>query len=132
MSNRVNDAEHVFGAMVDPPHEKVLLFLALLALLALGGVRDGADDACAASLTPFALEISKPMGLHPADLAISPPEPELDRVGLRIDRIERRLSGRPKQFRVVWMHALPISSTGVSSAVTSKISRDRASPENTR
>src|SRR5260370_30971421 len=42
MSDRIHDAEHVLGAMIDFAHEQVLL---LLARLAFGDVRKGADVA---------------------------------------------------------------------------------------
>src|SRR5215471_18669224 len=89
--------------MIDFAHEKVLLFLPLLAF---GNVRNGADDADRSSLMPVALEISKPQGLHPADLAISPPEPELDRRAPRIGGIEPSREGRRNSFRVVGMYPL--------------------------
>src|SRR5258708_17198452 len=66
-------------------------------------IRNGADDARGTSLTPGAFEISTRMHLYPADLAASRVEPALDRVGLRIDGIERRLA-RPKPLRIVRMH----------------------------
>ena len=89
VSDSVYDTEHVLGSMIDFAHEEVFL------LLALRDVRYGANDACGSSLTQGALEISKPMHLHPADFPASPPEPELDRAGLRIGRIERHLAGYP-------------------------------------
>jgi len=103
MSDGVHDAEHVLGAMIDFAHEEVLFFLALLAF---GNVLDGADEAHDLSLGPGALTIGKPATLHPTDLAVSPPEPVLIRVGLRIGGIERRLADRPKPFHVVRMHPL--------------------------
>src|SRR6266446_2942245 len=99
VSDRVHNAEHVLGAMIDLAYEEVLLFLALLAF---GNVLDGAN-AHGPALTPGTLEISKPESLHPADLAVSPPEPELGRGALRFGGIERRLKG-PNPFRVVRMH----------------------------
>src|SRR5499427_395675 len=101
--DRVDDTEHVLGAMIDLAHEEVLPFLALLAFC---DIRNGADDARGPSLTLRAFEISTPMHLHPADLTASPAESELDRVGLRIDWIERRLARRPKRLRIVRMHPL--------------------------
>src|SRR5258708_39267802 len=89
--------------MIDFAHEEVLFFLALLAF---GNVLDGADKAHDLSLGPGALAIGKPATLHPTDLAVSPPEPVLIRVGLRIGGIERRLSGLPKPFPVRPMHPL--------------------------
>src|SRR5262249_23248260 len=83
--------------------EEVLLFLARLAL---GNVRHGANDAHSLSLTPVALEISKPQGLHPADLATSPPEPKLGRGALRIGGIKPRPEGRRNAFRIVRMSPL--------------------------
>jgi len=103
VSDRVHNAEHVLGAVIDLTHQKVHL---LLALLAFGNVRNGADDARGPSLTPGALEISKPMQLYPADLAVFPPEPELDRVRLRIRGIERRVGSHPEPFRVIQMNPL--------------------------
>src|SRR6266436_282914 len=55
---------------------------------------------------PGALEIRKPQGLHPADLAVSPPQPELSRGAPRVDGIERRLEVRLNHFHVVRMHQL--------------------------
>src|SRR5262249_28257960 len=59
VSDGVNDAEHVFGAMIDFAHEEMLFFLALpaffLALLAFGDVLDGADETYGPSLAPAAL-----------------------------------------------------------------------------
>src|SRR5215467_13304025 len=89
--------------MIDFAHEEKLLFFALLAF---GNIRNGADDARTFSLMPDVLEISEPMHLRPADLAASPLQPELDRIGLRIDWIECRLACRPKSFRIVGMHPL--------------------------
>src|SRR5260370_18288634 len=100
MSDRVHNAEHVLGAMTDLAHEEVLLFLALLAF---GNVLDGAN-AHGPALTHGTLEISKPESLHPADLAVSPPEPELGRGTLRFGGIERPLKGPPNPFRLVRMH----------------------------
>src|SRR5258708_40110309 len=87
--------------MIDFAHEEVLLFLALLAF---GDVLSGAGHADGPSLTPGALEMTKPQLRRPTDLAASPPEPELGRGTLRIDRIERRRDGCPKSFHVVRMH----------------------------
>jgi hypothetical protein len=55
------------------------------------------------AVRPGALEIRKPMHLNPADFAVCALEPELDRVGLRIDGIACRLAGRPKPFCIVRM-----------------------------
>jgi hypothetical protein len=93
--------------MVDLAHQQMHL---LLALLALGNVLDGADDGGRGLLAPGVLEISKPMQLDPADLAVCQPNPVLDRVGLRHapltsdDGITRRLAGRPKPVQVGRMH----------------------------
>src|SRR5260370_946899 len=103
VSDRVHNAEHVLGAMIDLTHQKVHL---LLALLTFGNIRNRADDARGSSLTPGALVISKPMQLYPADLAVFPPEPELDRARLRIRGIERRVGSHPEPFRVIRMHPL--------------------------
>src|SRR6266478_4188973 len=89
--------------MTDFAHQKVNL---LLALLAVGNVLCGADEAHELSLTPGALKISKPMSLHPADLAVAPLNSVLMRVRLRIGGIERRLAVGPNPFRVVRMHPL--------------------------
>src|SRR5262249_41769923 len=101
VSDRVDDAEHVLGAMIDFAHEEVLLFLALLAF---GDVLSGAGHAHGPSLPPVALEMTNPQSLHPTDLAVSPPEPELGGGTLWIDRIEGRRDGCPKPFHVVRMH----------------------------
>src|SRR6266404_3318077 len=55
---------------------------------------------------PGALEIRKPQSLHPADLAVSPPQPELSRGAPRVNGIERRLEVRLNHFHVVRMHQL--------------------------
>src|SRR5260370_5279386 len=81
VSDCIHDAEHILGAMIDFAHEEINL---LLALLAFGNVLSGADEAREPSLTPGALEISKPMSLHPADLAVSPLNPVPMRVRLPI------------------------------------------------
>src|SRR5262249_24304335 len=64
VSDRVDDAEHVLGAMIDFAHEEVLFFLPLpalfLALLALANVRNSAGQPDGPSLRPGALEIRKP------------------------------------------------------------------------
>src|SRR5258708_10522463 len=87
--------------MIDLAHEEVLPFLALLAF---GNVLCGADEAHDLSLTPGTLEIGKSMILHPADLAVSPPDPVLDREGLRIDGIKSCRDTRPNPLNVVRMH----------------------------
>src|SRR5258708_2010950 len=87
--------------MIDLAHEEVLAFLALLAF---GNVLCGADEAHGLSLRPGTLEIGKSMILHPADLAVSPPDPVLDREGLRIDGIKSRRDSRPNPLNVVRMH----------------------------
>jgi len=51
-----------------------------------------------------ALERGKSQGLHPADLAASPPESELGCGALWINGIERRRDGSPESIGVVWMH----------------------------
>jgi len=63
--------------MIDLAHEEVNL---LLARFAFGNVRNGADEAGGPPLRPGALEISKPMSVDPADLAITPQNPVLMRV----------------------------------------------------
>jgi hypothetical protein len=84
--------------MIDFAHEEVLLFLALLAF---GNVLSGADEAHDLSLRPGTLEIGKPMSLHPADLAVSPLNPVLMRVRLRIGGIKSRRDSRPNPLNVV-------------------------------
>jgi hypothetical protein len=74
--DRVHDAEHVLGAMVDFAREKVRLFLVFLAF---GNIRNGADDARGSSPTPSALKTSKPMSLNPADPSAFPLNPVHDR-----------------------------------------------------
>src|SRR5258708_32519656 len=88
--------------MIDLAHEEVLPFLALLAF---GNVLCGADEAHDLSLTPGTLEIGKSMILHPADLAVSPPDPPLDRERLRIDGINSRRDSRPHPLNLVRTHA---------------------------
>src|SRR5215470_14797684 len=78
--------------------------LSLLALLAFGNVVSGTDHSDGASLVPDALETNKRMALCPADLAISPPVPELVGVGLQIGGIERRFDVRPNPCYVIGMH----------------------------
>src|SRR5258708_27541258 len=68
--------------------------------------QDGADEGYGPSLAPVALEISKPQSLHPTDLAVCPPKPELGGGALRIDRIEGCLDGRQNLFHVVRIHPL--------------------------
>src|SRR5712671_6324814 len=115
--------------MTDFAHEEVLLFLALLAF---GNVLSGADDARGPSLMAGALEISEPQSLHPADLSVSRPEPELGRGALRIDGIERGLEDCPNAFRVVRMHpSLDLLDRRLVSGNV-EISFERASPETTR
>src|SRR5260221_658833 len=58
------------------------------------------------ALGPGAFEIGEPQGLHPADLAVCPPEPELGGGALRIAGIERCLDGCQDLFHVVRMHPL--------------------------
>ena len=77
--------------MIDFAHEEVLL---LLALLAFGNVRYSADEADGRWGTPVSLKISKGQGLYPADLAISPADPELVAVALRFVGIEHCVKGR--------------------------------------
>src|SRR5262249_5161223 len=84
-------------------HEEVLLFLTLLAF---GDVLNCPAEAYGQALRPGTLKVSKSVSLHPTDLTISPPDPELAGGVLRIGRIERRLAIRPKPFVVVRMHAL--------------------------
>ena len=81
VSDRVHDAEHVLGTMIDLAHEEVLPFLALLAF---GNVLDGADKVRGPPPTPGALEASKPTHLHPADFAVSPLNPVLAQGAMRI------------------------------------------------
>jgi hypothetical protein len=62
--------------------------LSFLKVLAYDDARNGADEAHSFSLTTRAFKISKPMSLHPADLAVSSPNPVLDCQGLWITWIE--------------------------------------------
>src|SRR5215831_3311362 len=101
VSDRVHDAEHVLGTMIDLAHKEVLPFLALLAF---GNVLSGTDHADSASLGRGTLEIRKTMSLHTPDLAVSPLNPVLDRIRFRIGGIERYYDGRPNPFYVVGMH----------------------------
>src|SRR5262249_49328086 len=82
-------------------HEEVFL---LFALLAFGNVLNRPAEAHGPALRPGALKISKSVSLHPTDLAISPPDPELARGALRVGGIERRLAIRPNSFRIIRMH----------------------------
>src|SRR5262249_46560685 len=96
--------------MIDFAHEEVLFFFAFpalfLALLGFGDALQGADEGYRPPLAPVTLEIRKPKSFHPANLAISPPNPELGRGAPRIDGIERGLKVRPNHCHVVWMHQL--------------------------
>src|SRR5579871_314286 len=103
MSDRVYNAEHVLGAMIDFAHEQVLLFVLMLAF---GDILSGADQADGVAFAPGPREMRKPMSLQPAHLADSRPNPELGHVGLWIDGIERRLHGRRNSSHVVWMHPI--------------------------
>jgi hypothetical protein len=47
--------------------------------------------------------MSEPLGLDPANLTVSAPEPELGRGTLRLDWIECRVVGCPNPFRIVRM-----------------------------
>src|SRR5215470_6180107 len=62
MSDRVHNAEHVLGAMIDLAHQEVLL---LLAFLAFGNVLNGAAEAYGPTLRPGPLKIGKSVSLHP-------------------------------------------------------------------
>jgi len=86
--------------MIDLAHEEVLFFLALLTF---GNVLDGADEAHRLSLGHRALKMSKPLGLHPTNLTVSPTEPELGRGALRSDWIECCAVGCPNPIRIVRM-----------------------------
>src|SRR5260370_11953612 len=92
VSDRVDNAEHVLGAMIDFAHEEVFLFLALLAF---GDVLNRPAEAHDPALRSGALKISKSMTLRPADAAVSLPNPELMAVRLRIGGIRRRPPLRP-------------------------------------
>src|SRR5260370_2350441 len=72
VSDRVHDAEHVLGAMIDFAHQEVLFFLTLLAF---GNVRKGADEAHGPSLAPVAFEIPNPQRSHPPAFPLPPPNP---------------------------------------------------------
>ncbi len=87
--------------MIDFAHEEVLL---LLALLAFGNVLNRPAEAHGPALRPGALKISKSITLRPADRAVSPPNPELMGVRLRIGGIERSPAVRREPCCVVGMH----------------------------
>src|SRR5260370_1427951 len=70
VSDGVDDAEHILGAMIDFAHEQVFLFFTLLAF---GDVLCAAGHSYCPSVTPGALEMTKPLNLPPTDLAASPP-----------------------------------------------------------
>src|SRR5712692_7048989 len=89
--------------MIDFAHEEVLLFLALLAF---GNVLNRPAKARGPALRPGALKISKSITLRPADLAVSPPNPKLMGVRLRIGGIEGSLAIRREPCHVVRMHPL--------------------------
>src|SRR5262245_40618963 len=90
--------------MINLAHQEVLLFLLLFAF---GDVLYGAAEAYDPALGPRAIKISKSVGLHPADLAVSPPNPVLVvDIRLWIGRIERRFAVRPNPFHVVGMQAV--------------------------
>src|SRR5215470_3604121 len=77
----VYETEHILGAMIDLAHQETL---PLLAVLAFRNVLHDADDACGPWLRPSPVEVSKPMRLHPPNLAGSPLNPILMRWALRI------------------------------------------------
>jgi hypothetical protein len=87
-------------------HDRGETCLRLLGALACGNVLDGADEADDLSLTPRTLKMNKPLGLHPANLTVLPPEPELRLGSLRLGGIERSGVGRPNLFLIVWMHPI--------------------------
>ena len=99
MRDGVHYAEHVVGAMVNLTHKQVLPFLVPLAFflapLALCNVLAGTDHADGAPLGRVPLEMRKPAGLHPPHFAVSPSDPKLGRIALRIGGIERRFDGCP-------------------------------------
>src|SRR5260370_12465854 len=96
VSDRVDDAEHVLGAMIDFAHEELLLFLTLPAF---SNVLNSAAEADDPPLMPRARKISNSISLYPADLAVSPPYPVLEMdVLLRIGRIKRLLAVRLAPF----------------------------------
>src|SRR5258706_3880290 len=104
VSDRVDDAEHVLGAMIDFAHEEVFLFLALFAF---GNVLSSATKTQDPSLRPDTFKIREPVTLYPADRAVLPPNPELVvDVRLRIGGIEGRLAVRPKPLRIVRIHPI--------------------------
>src|SRR5258707_5634651 len=74
LGDRVHDAEHVLGAMIDFAHEEVFFFLALLAF---GNVLSSATETHDPSLRPGTFKIREPMTLYPADRPVLPPNPEL-------------------------------------------------------
>jgi hypothetical protein len=79
VSDRVDDAEHILGAM---PMK-----------LTTSRSRPAPQD-------------EQAPGLHPANLTIPPPEPELRRGSLRLGEVERSVVGRPNLFDIVWMHSI--------------------------
>src|SRR5258706_10916645 len=89
--------------MIDFAHEEVLLPRALLAF---GNVLNRPAEAHGPALRPGTLKIGKSMTLRPADLAVSPPNPELMGIRLRIGGIERSLAVLPEPCCVVGMHPL--------------------------
>src|SRR4029077_9313408 len=128
-SDCVHDAKDVLGAMTDFAHEEMHLFLASFAFC---DVRNSADHAHSSSVMPSALEISKPMHLHPTDLAASPSEPKLVRRAPRIDGIKRGIKVRLNHFHVVRMDPLHdlldryLISGNIENLLKARIPRDQA------
>src|SRR5579883_1420694 len=94
--------------MIDLAHEQMLPFRLLLtfffASLALCNVLCGPDHVDGASFASDALEMNKPMRLHPADLPILAAVPELGGIWLRISGVERRFDVCTDPSHVVRMH----------------------------
>jgi hypothetical protein len=94
---------------------------------------DGADEAHDLSLSPGIVKMNKPLGLHPANLTVLPPEPELRLRSLGLGGIERAVVGRPNLFLIVWMHPIhELVDGGSILGNAPKISLDRVSQEKTR
>src|SRR5262249_18033671 len=85
------------------------------------------------SLAPVALEMSKSMSLHPADVAGAPLNPVLRCVGSWISRIQSRLERLPNPLRVVRMQPLRnyvfdgyIARRSVENLLRASVTRDHA------
>jgi hypothetical protein len=104
VSDSVHDGDEVFGAVSALSCKQMLPFRALLVF---GDILHGANDTRDSPLASGALAIGEPRHSHPANLAVSPPNPILLRGALRTCGIKHFRVVRPKPLSVVRMQPLP-------------------------